>query len=131
MALHPRTARSRPILNKVKNSLQYYNRYVSILLVTGSLPNLPNKLSNALPDLETLSLREVKQHLSTRHSARRAFMKVEFSEKTKRAIPHPIRSCKKIFARSYEVYYTNEESRRSGGPGRVLGHLGLVVQLFM
>lgn len=60
MLMSAATTQSRPILNKVKNSLQYYNRYVPILLVTGSLPNLPNKLSNALPDLETPSLREVK-----------------------------------------------------------------------
>ena len=131
MALHPRTARSRPILNKVKNSLQYYNRYVPILLVTGSLPNLPNKLSNALPDLETPSLREVKATPISKGLSKLCLHESGISEKTKRAIPHPIRSSKKIFARSYEVYYTNEESRRSGGPGRVLGHLGLVVQLFM
>lgn len=128
MLMSAATTQSRPILNNVKNSLQYYNRYVPILLVTGSLPNLPNKLSNALPDLETPSLREVKATPISKGLSKLCLHESGISEKTKRAIRHPIRSCKKIFACSYEVYYTREESRRSGGPGRVLG---LVVPLFM
>ena len=110
-----------------KNSLQNYNGYAPIQLVTGSLPNLPNVLNSALPALETPSSPELEQHLSAMHSARRAYMKAESSEKIKRAIRHPVRSCEEIFNNGDKVYYKREDSRRWRGPAKVLGHLGTVV----
>ena len=110
-----------------KNSIQNYNGYAPIQLVTGSLPNLPNVLNNALPATEKPSSPDLEEHLSAMHSARRAFMKAESSEKIKRAIRHPIRSCEEVFNHGDRVYYKREDSRRWRGPGKVLGHLGSVV----
>ena len=61
-----------------KNSLQNYNGYASIQLVTGSLPNLPNVLNNTLPARETPFSPELEQHLQAMHSSRLAFMKAVF-----------------------------------------------------
>jgi len=80
-----------------KNSLQSYNGFSPIQLVTGSLPNLPNILNDALPALETLTYPELEKRLSAMHSARCAFIKAESSEKIKRALRHPVRACEQLF----------------------------------
>ena len=58
-----------------KNSLYNYNGFTPIQLVTGSLPNLPNVLNDALPALATPASPSVEQHLTAMHSTRQAFFK--------------------------------------------------------
>ena len=69
---------------------------------------------------------ELENHLSAMHSARRAFVKAESSEKIKRAIRHPVRSCKQMFQNGDKVFYKREDNPQWRGPGKVLGHLGYV-----
>ena len=110
-----------------KNSLQNHNGFAPIQLVTGTLPNLPNVLNSKLPALESTTSPELENHLSAMHSARRAFMKAESSEKIRRAIRHPVRSCEQMFQNGDKVFYKREDSPRWKGPGKVLGHLGSIV----
>jgi len=110
-----------------KNSLQNHNGFAPIQLVTGALPNLPNVLNSELPALEPPTSPELENHLSAMHSARRAFMKAESSEKIKRAIRHPVRSCEQMYQNGDKVFYKREDSQRWKGPGKVLGHLGSIV----
>ena len=110
-----------------KNSLQNYNGFSPIQLVTGSLPNLPNVLNSALPSLETSESKNLTEHLNAMHSARCAFMKAEASEKIKRALRHPVRSCEVMFINGDKVFYKRDDNRRWRGPGKVLGQLGTVV----
>ena len=110
-----------------KNSLHNHNGFAPIQLVTGTLPNLPTVINSKLPALETIISPELENHLSAMHSARRAFVKAESSEKIKRAIRHPVRSCEQIFQNGDKVFYKREDNPRWRGPGKVLGHLGSIV----
>ena len=64
-----------------KNSLHNHNGFRPIQLVTGTLPNLPTVINSKLPALETVISPELEYHLSAMHSASRAFVKAESSEK--------------------------------------------------
>ena len=110
-----------------KNSLQNHNGFAPIQLVTGALPNLPNVLNSKLPALEKPESPELENHLAAMHSARRAFVKAESSEKIKRAIRHPVRSCEQTYQNGDKVFYKREDSPKWRGPGKVLGHLGSIV----
>ena len=110
-----------------KNSLHNHNGFAPIQLVTGTLPNLPTVINSKLPALETIISPELENHLSAMHSARRAFVKAESSEKIKRVIRHPVRSCEQIFQNGDKVFYKREDNPRWRGPGKVLGHLGSIV----
>ena len=73
--------------------------------MTGTLPNSQNLLNSNLPALETTTSPELENHLSTMYSARRAFMKAESSEKIRRAIRHPVRSCEQMFQNGGKVFF--------------------------
>ena len=108
-----------------KNSLQNYNGFSPIQLVTVSLPNLPNVLNSALPALESSESKT--EHLNAMQSARCAFKKAEASEKIKRVLRHPVRSCEVIFINGDKVFNKRDDNRCWRGPGNVLGQRGTVV----
>ena len=76
-----------------KNTLCGHNGYSPNQLVFGKNPSFPNILDNDLPALEekpfTLT---VANNLNVMHKSREAFIKVESSEKIKRALKHNIRT---------------------------------------
>ena len=96
--------RQPPILRK------NHNGFAPIQLVTGALQNLPNVL-NSESALEKPTSPELENHLTVMHSARRAFMKAESSEKIKRALHHPVRSTEQTFQNGEKVIYKQEDQR--------------------
>ena len=107
-----------------KNSLYNYNGFSPIQLVTGSLPNLPNVLNNALPALETPSSTVVSDQLAAMNLARKAFMQAEASEKISRALKHPVRATEESFDNGDKVFYKVIGEPKWRGPGKVVGQIG-------
>ena len=61
--------------------------YSPNILVFGRNPNLPSVLSSSLPALEPCSVSEsVQRNLTAMHSARKAFIAAESSERIRRAL---------------------------------------------
>ena len=106
-----------------KNALHNIGGFSPNQLVFGFNPNIPNVANNKPPALECVSSSDVvARNLNALHSARRAFIESESSEKLQRALRHQIRP---DFAQSYSngdlVYYKRNESPRWLGPGSVIG----------
>ena len=92
-------------------------------LVFGKNPNFTSNLINKLPALETPCQSEVvPRKLSAIHSARKAFIEAESSEKISRALKHQTRSSTRyIFQNGDSVYYKRDSSKQWKGPGTVIG----------
>ena len=82
-------------------------------------PRLPNILSNRPPALEGLTdSKIVASNLTSMHEARKAFIKIESSEKISRALGHNLRSYKDaVFTTGDDVYYKRNDSKRWKSPG--------------
>ena len=81
-----------------KNCLQMVGGFSPYQLVYGRNPKLPSTLSDELPALEgTTSSEMVAKHLNASHSARKAFIAAEASEKIRRALRHKVKSTGKSF----------------------------------
>ena len=111
-----------------KNCLQMWNGFSSYQLVFGQNPNLPNVMINKLPALEgTTSSEIVASHLNALHSARRAYIEVESSEKVRRALKHKIRANTTKFSMGDKVFYKRDGNNKWKGPGKVIGQDGKIV----
>ena len=92
-------------------------------LVFGNNPNFPSNLTNKLPALEpVISSDIVQQNLTAIHSARKAFIGAESSERISRALHQRTRQCNPhVFRNGDSVYYKCESSNQWKGPGSVIG----------
>ena len=109
-----------------KNTLHSVHGYSSNQLVFGRNPNVPSVLVDSLPALEAVtSSQVVASHLNALHSARKAFIESESSERLRRALRHQVRE---FVGGEYQngdlVYYKRNESNRWMGPGSVIGFEG-------
>ena len=111
-----------------KNSMQNHLGFSPIQLVVGNNPNLPSVLYNQLPAHEEVKVSEtVLKHLNALHSARRAFIKAESSERIKRALKHNVRVSEEVFFPGDKVFYKRDDSNRWRGPGKIVGQDGKVL----
>ena len=111
-----------------KNALQMVYGYSPYQLVFGVNPNLPSVLVDKPPALEGTTISKMfASHLNTLHSARRAFMQAESSERIRRALRHQIRSLGDKFQTGEKVYFKKDDSKKWKGPGKVIGQDGKIV----
>ena len=81
-----------------------------------------------LPALEgTTTSRIVASHLNALHSARRAYIEVESSEKVRRALKHKIRANATNFRMGEKVFYKRNGNNKWKGPGKIVGQDGKIV----
>lgn len=109
-----------------KNSLQNIHGFSPYQMVFGKNPNLPSVLNNKLPALEGVAASHlVAELLNALHSARKEFIKLENSEKLRRAFRAQTRTHSNIqYINGDDVFYKREDDRRWRGPGRVCGRDG-------
>ncbi|XP_045105480.1 uncharacterized protein LOC123500989 [Portunus trituberculatus] len=113
-----------------KNCLQMVAGFSPYQLVYGRNPNLPCTLSDELPALEGTTTSEVvAKHLNASHSARKAFIAAETSEKIRRALRHKVRSSGKVHKSGAHVYFKRDEQKEWKGPATVIGQDGKTVIL--
>ena len=111
-----------------KNSLQMNSGYSSYQLLFGQNPNLPSVVIDKPPALEgTTTSERFYQHLNGLHSARRAFIQAESSERIREALRHQLRSHSELFETGDTVYYKREASNKWKGPGKVIGQDGKTI----
>ena len=109
-----------------KNSLQNIYGFSPYQLVFGKNPSLPSILNNKLPALEGVSASKlVADHINALHQARQEMIKLEASEKIRRAIKSKTRTHTNThYLPGEEVYYKREGEDRWKGPGRIIGQDG-------
>ena len=109
-----------------KNSLHNIYGFSPYQLVFGRNPNLPTALQDKLPALEGMTESQlVAKHLNSMHKAREEFIKLETSEKLRRALRAKTRTHNNIkYLPGEEVFFKREDERRWKGPGRVIGQDG-------
>lgn len=116
--------------NMAKNSLQNWNGFSSFQLVFGKNPSLPNVITDGLPALEGRSHSEVlTMHMNALHSARKAFIESEYSERIRRALRSRVRASEEVFVPGDSVYYKREDKVKWLGPAKVIFQDGKVVFL--
>ena len=106
-----------------KNALSNVYGYSPNVLVFGRNPNLPSVLKDKLPALENVTASHVvADHLNAMHSARKAFIEAESSEKIKRALRRKVRPATSlIFETGDKVMYKRNNGEPWKGPGKVIG----------
>lgn len=105
-----------------KNCLQMVGGFSPYQLVYGRNPNLPCTLSDELPALEgTTSSETVAKHLNASHSARKAFVAAEASEKIRRALRHKVRTTKRPLKNGDKVYFKRDDQKEWKGPAVIIG----------
>ena len=109
-----------------KNSLQNIYGFSPYQLVFGRNPNLPSVLTDKLPALEGVTSSDIiSDQLNALHAARQHIIKLESSEKLRRALRSQVRKHHEIkFLPGEKVFYKQEGVKRWGGPGDVIGHIG-------
>lgn len=108
-----------------KNCLQMVGGFSPYQLVYGRNPKLPCTLSDELPALEGTTTSEmVAKHLNASHSARKAFIAAETSEKIRRALKHKVRTTGRVFKNGEQVYFKREDQKEWKGPAVVIGQDG-------
>lgn len=109
-----------------KNSLQNIHGFSSYQLVFGRNPVLPSVLDNKLPALEGVSgSKLIADNLNAQHQARLELVKLEASEKLRRALRAQTRTySNKRYLCGEEVFYKRDEDKKWRGPGRVIGQDG-------
>ena len=112
-----------------KNSLQNVYGFSPYQLVFGHNPNLPSAFEDKLPALEGVtSSKLIAAHLNSMHKAREEFIKMEASEKIRRAMRAKTRTHANVkYFNGDEVFYKRDDSSRWKGPGRVIGQDGTKV----
>jgi len=116
--------------NMARNSLQMWNGYSSMQLVFGENPNLPGVMTDSLPALAgTTSSETFAKHLNLLHSARKAYIETEASERIRRALRSKIRASEQRYENGDHVYYKREGKERWLGPAKVVFQDGKVVFL--
>lgn len=107
--------------NMAKNSLQMHNGYSSHQLVYGQNPNLPNIVQSDLPAWQEYSTSDILvRHLNALHSARKAFIESESSERIRRAMRNKIKVSEVLYNPGDLVFYKRESSDRWLGPAKVI-----------
>ena len=90
----------------------------------------PSIINDNLPALESFNQSpNLAIHTATLHSAQRAFIACESSEKIKRALQNNIYPSGQVYNIKDEVYYKCDNSPKWKGPAKVLGQDGPVVFL--
>ena len=86
-------------------------------------PNYPCAMNDKLPALQGVTSGElIAQHLNAMHSARKAFISCESSEKLRRALRHKTCDIMKIIYKSGDtVYCCKKDCSYWKGPGKVIG----------
>ena len=109
-----------------KNSLQNIYGFSPHQLVFGKNPNLPTVFNDRLPALEGVTGSElIAHHLNAQHAARQQMIKLESSEKLRRALRAQTRTHNNIrYLSGDEVFYKRDKDNRWRGPGRVVGQDG-------
>ena len=109
-----------------KNALQNLHGFSSNQLVFGRNPNFPSVLHDLLPALEAKTNSEiVAENLNAMHSARKAFIASEASEKLRRALRHNVRTSGNVkYVTGDSVFYKRNDSNKWKGPGKVIGQDG-------
>lgn len=109
-----------------KNSLQNVHGFSPNQLVFGRNPNFPSVMHDQLPALEGKTTSEVvSDNLNAMHSARKAFIASEASEKIRRALRHNVgKSVDMKYVTGDSVYYKRKDSGKWKGPGTVIGQDG-------
>lgn len=109
-----------------KNSLQNVYGFSPYQLVFGHNPNLPSAFENKLPALEGITSSQlIAAHLNAMHKAREEHIKMEASEKLRRAMRAKTRTHSNvIYFNGDDVFYKRDDSNRWKGPGRVVGQDG-------
>ena len=114
-----------------KNALANVHGYSPNQLVFGKNPNFPSVLYDKLPALDKESKSQILvENLNALHSARKAFVSAESSERIRRALrtkTRDVTSC--IFQNGDSVYYKREGVPVWKGPGCVIGHEGQTVMV--
>ena len=88
-----------------KNSLQMWNEFSSYQLVFGQNHNIPNTMCDKPPALEGKTTSATfAEHINALHSARRAYISAENSERVRRALRYKLRSYSEHFEPGYKVY---------------------------
>ena len=109
-----------------KNSLQNIHGFSPYQMVMGKNPILPSSLTNKLPALEGISSSQlVADNLNALHKARQEYIKLESSEKIRRALRTQTRTHNNVrYISGEDVFYKREDDKRWRGPGRVIGQDG-------
>ena len=97
-------------------------------LVYGRNPRLPGVMNDELPALEGTSSSDViARHLNACHSARKAFISAEASEKIRRGLKASIKQSRKQFTNGDKVYFKRPDRKEWSGPATVMGKDGKTV----
>ena len=109
-----------------KNTLNNNFGYSSNMIVFGKNPSFPSVLSDNITALTAENVSQVvEENMKAMHTARKAFIEAESSEKIKRALAHNIRtSCEENYQNGERVYFKRDDSKRWYGPGTVIGQDG-------
>ena len=92
--------------NMAKNSMQMVYGYSSNQLVFGTNPNLPNIVNGGLPAVDGKTFSEtLAKHLNVLHSARKAFIETENSERIRKALSRKICTNNTVFENGDNVWY--------------------------
>ena len=105
--------------NMAKNSMQMVYGFSSNQLVFGINPNLPNIMNAGLPALEGRTSSEtLADHLNVLHSARKAFIESENSERIKKALLKKVCRNNTVYENGDSVWYKRRDKWM--GPGKVI-----------
>ena len=90
---------------------------------------MPSALSDKLPALEGVTSSQlVAEQLNALHKARQEFIRLESSEKLRRALRSKTRTHNNTrYMQGDTVYYKRDDEKRWRGPGSVIGQTGSVV----
>ena len=109
-----------------KNSLQNIHGFSPYQLTFGRTPKLPSAFTDKLPALEGVTHSQlIADQLNALHKARQEFIKLESSEKLRRALKARTRTHNNIrYFQGENVFYKREDEKRWLGPGKVIGQDG-------
>ena len=111
-----------------KNALKNVNGFSPNQLVFGRNPNFPSTIDNRPPALEGKTTSEiVAENLNAMHTARKAFIESESSEKLRRALRHQTRTSTDTRYITGDVVYYKRKDDLWKGPGIVIGQQGNLV----
>jgi transposase InsO family protein len=114
--------------NMAKNSLKTVHGFSPNQLIFGINPVLPNVLSAGPPALEGKPFSETLAiHLDALHSARKAFIESENSERIRKALRKKICTNNTIYRNGDQVWYKRKDGARALGPGKVVFQDGKIV----
>ena len=109
-----------------RNALNNFSGFSPNQLVFGFNPALPDVFTSQLPALEEVSASKiVRDNLNALHIARQEFIKVESSERVRRALRHNVRASDvENLVNGDSVFYKRNDSKEWRGPGIVIGKDG-------